>query len=205
MTKLGQRERETFMDIFREDFASIQSAVSSQIQNIWENVRQEILIQKGFDKLINRKNEIDMEIEKLQNEKHLIEKRITPPNLNKQQVLELGGEANKWGKATGANFYGISIESQLEYEIVHLIKKNINIDAPAKFLYDLHRSCMRELAMSGTFEEAQQVYEKFYALDFRKYGVDIPPRISEIKSRSPLLENKNSINIDYDIADPRPV
>ena len=46
---------------------------------------------------------------------------------------------------------------------------------------------MRELAMSGTFEEARAAYEKFYKLDFKKYGVDIPPRLSDIKKANPLL------------------
>ena len=34
--------------------------------------------------------------------------------------------------------------------------------------------------MAGTFEEARETYEKFYSLDFRKYGVDIPPRLDEL-------------------------
>jgi len=46
---------------------------------------------------------------------------------------------------------------------------------------------MRELAMSGTFEEARKAYGKFYSLDFKKYGVDIPPRLDEIKKHASLL------------------
>ncbi|MDD2246317.1 MAG: hypothetical protein PHC39_04465, partial [Proteiniphilum sp.] len=41
-------------------------------------------------------------------------------------------------------------------------------------------SSMRALVMAGTFEEAREAYEKFYSLDFRKYGVDIPPRLQEL-------------------------
>ena len=42
--------------------------------------------------------------------------------------------------------------------------------------------------MSGTFEEARESYKKFYGLDFRKYGVDIPPRLEEITKNKKLLE-----------------
>ena len=57
-----------------------------------------------------------------------------------------------------------------------------------KFIHDLARSCLRELAMSGTFEEARVAYKKFYSLDFRKYGVDIPPRLDEIRKQKQMIE-----------------
>ena len=42
--------------------------------------------------------------------------------------------------------------------------------------------------MAGTFEEARTAYEKFYSLDFRKYGVDIPPRLDDICNDRKLVE-----------------
>jgi hypothetical protein len=42
--------------------------------------------------------------------------------------------------------------------------------------------------MAGTFEEARTAYEKFYSLDFRKYGVDIPPRLDEICNDIKLMK-----------------
>jgi hypothetical protein len=42
--------------------------------------------------------------------------------------------------------------------------------------------------MAGTFEEAREAYEKFYSLDFRKYGVDIPPRLDDICNDKKRME-----------------
>ena len=42
--------------------------------------------------------------------------------------------------------------------------------------------------MAGTFEEAREAYEKFYSLDFRKYGVDIPPRLDDIRKDKKLVK-----------------
>jgi hypothetical protein len=82
---------------------------------------------------------------------------------------------------------GIPIESQFDYEIVEYIKQNIDLEVPAKILRNVCESSIRALTMAGTFEEARAAYEKFYSLDFRKYGVDIPPRLEDI------CANKNSM------------
>ncbi len=192
MTKLGLRERQTFMQIFETDFLTIQSAFTNQIQKIWGQARQQILEEEGKEGLLERKKEIDEEIHKLQQEKHEIERTIKPENLTKEQIVELGGKVDRWGEGKDAGFYGIPIKSKTEYKMVQLIKSQLNLEIPAKFLYDLNRACFRELAMVGTFEEAQEVYNRFYALDFRKYGVDLPPRLTEMKSQNPLIETKGT-------------
>ena len=196
MTSLGTMDRKAFTDIFEADLVSIQSAVTKQIESIWAAARMQILKEKGHDVLIAKKAQIDTQIEKLQEEQHQIEQKLTSENLTKQQVIELGGKIDTWGQAKGASFFGIPIVSQFEYQIVQLIKKNIDLESPAKFLYDLSRSCMRELTMVGTFEDAKLVYEKFYGLDFRKYGVDIPPRLAEIKKKNPLLQAPKSLQLE---------
>jgi hypothetical protein len=56
---------------------------------------------------------------------------------------------------------------------------------------------MRELAMSGTFEEARESYEKFYSMDFKKYGVDIPPRLDDIKKEQiGMMETKQVLQLE---------
>lgn len=198
MTKLGLMERKEFIKIFDQDFFAIQSAFSKQIQNIWDMARKEVLKKKGLDIKIERKEEIEKQIEELNEELHKIERNIRPENLTKQQIIELGGSIDRWGQAQGGKFYGIPVKSLLEYEIIQLIKDNIDLEAPAKFVFDLHRACSRELTMAGTFEDAQEVYNKFYALDFRKYGIDIPPRLTEIKKQNPLLEPQHeSLKIEH--------
>jgi hypothetical protein len=117
----------------------------------------------------------------LKEELNKIESQIQSEPLNVHQTIELGGAVDRWGKTKDALFFGIPVNSQLDYDIVQRIKFKVDTEAPAKYLDDLGRTAIRELTMAGTFEECQEIYEDFYSLDFRKYGVDIPPRLKELK------------------------
>jgi len=194
MTKLTERERESFEDIIRADLQSIDVKVFEQVRIIWEKARGHLIRKLGHDKLLKKKEELQLNISKLQEEIHQIEEELNSKPLTRKQVISLGGSINREGRGEGANFYGMPITSQFEYEIVKIIKKYLDLEAPAKFLHDLGRSALREIAMSGTFEQARKVYQQFYALDFRKYGVDIPPRLTEIKKENnPLLIQKKAM------------
>ena len=188
MPKLTPSERATFFKIVNTDLTAINKAVAKQLRSIWDEFRDEIIREKGHDKLTKRKEELQAQIEELKQRIQEIENKLQSERLTVQQIVELGGEPDRYGYHRGANFYGIPVENQLDYEVVQRIKENIDVNAPAKFLHDLGRSVIREIAMAGTFEDAHKVYEKFYAMDFRKYGVDIPPRLTEIRKQSPLLQ-----------------
>jgi len=181
MTTIGLRERQAFIEIIIEDLTAIQSKVVEQIKDLWEESRIEILHNRGLDLKIDRKEEIKTNIKELQEELNQLEQELNSDKLTVHQTIELGGKVNRYDVGTGANFFGIPVTSQLEYDIVQKIKDKVDTEAPAKYLRDLGRSSLRELTMAGTFEQAQSIYNDFYSLDFRKYGVDIPPRLLEMK------------------------
>ena len=167
--------------IIAEDMTAINAKLISQIKDFWAKAREDVLKKKGWDKLIFEKDKLQKQISKCQGRIHEIESGMRKENLRPEQVVELGGTPNDFGRFAKAHFHGIPVESQFEYEIVEFVRKHIDINVPAKFIYDLGKAAQRSLAMSGTFEEARGTYEEFYSLDFRKYGVDIPPRLQEIK------------------------
>lgn len=193
MTKISRQEKEDFKDIITEDMRAINRKCHDQIDLLWEKAKKHLITKLGHDKLIEKKKELRNQIADLQEEIHQIEETLNGEPLTVKQAKEFGGEIDYKGRASDATFYGKPITSQFEYKIAKLIKKNINLEAPAKFLHDLGRSALREITMCGTFETAQKIYQKFYALDFRKYGVDIPPRLAEIKKNIPLLEQKDKL------------
>jgi hypothetical protein len=180
MTKLTEREREGFEKILAKDLGAINHRFMNQIKDFWGVARAEILRRKGWDKLIEEKQELELKKLQIINRIHEIENTLSKEPLLVEQVVELGGKANDYGKFSGANFYGIPVDSQFEYEIVEYIRSNIDLEIPSKILRDVCQSSIRALVMAGTFEEARAAYEKFYSLDFRKYGVDIPPRLDDI-------------------------
>jgi hypothetical protein len=179
MPKLTEHEREGFEKILSTDLAAINKRFMNQIKDFWGVARTEILKRKGWDKLIEEKEELDLQKLWIINRIHEIEGTLSKEPLLVEQIVELGGKANDYGKFDGANFYGIPVTSQFEYEIVEYIRENIDLEIPSKILRDVCQSSIRALVMSGT-EEARAAYEKFYSLDFRKYGVDIPPRLDDI-------------------------
>jgi hypothetical protein len=180
MPKLTEREREGFEKILISDLKAINSRFMSQIKDFWGVARNKVLETKGWDKLIREKTDLEIQKKKIIQRIHEIEQIINSEHLRSEQVIELGGKANDYGKADGANFYGIPVTSQFEYEIVDYIRMNIDLEIPSKVLRDVCESSIRALVMAGTFEEARGAYEKFYSLDFRKYGVDIPPRLDDL-------------------------
>ena len=187
MPKLTEREREGFEKILAKDLNAINSRFISQIKDFWGIARDKVLEQKGWDSLILEKEQLERKQKEIKERVHEIEEILNSDKLRVEQVVELGGKPDDYGRHTGANFYGIPITSQFEYEVMEYIKKNIDLEVPAKILRDVCESSIRALTMAGTFEEARDAYEKFYSLDFRKYGVDIPPRLAE------LCENKKSM------------
>jgi len=180
MPKLTEREREGFEKILSKDLAAINDRFMSQIKDFWGIARIKILERRGWDKLIKEKDDLERQQKLIKNRVHEIENIMNKDPLLVEQVVELGGKPDEYGRHSGANFYGIPVTSQFEYEIVEYIRNNIDLEIPSKILRDVCKSSIRALVMSGTFEEARGAYEKFYSLDFRKYGVDIPPRLAEI-------------------------
>ena len=180
MVKLTEREREGFEKILISDLKAINSRFTSQIKDFWGVARIKVLETKGWDKLIREKTELDIQKKQIIERIHAIEHILNSEHLRAEQVVELGGKANENGRCDGANFYGIPVTSQFEYEIVDYIRQNIDLEIPSKVLRDVCESSIRALVMAGTFEEARGAYEKFYSLDFRKYGVDIPPRLDDL-------------------------
>lgn len=187
MPKLTEREREGFEKILSKDLAAIDQRFISQIKEFWGIARTHILRKKGWDSLIQEKEKLETERTSIAQRIHEIERTLKSEDLRVEQLVELGGKPDSYGHVRGATFYGIPIESQFDYEIVEYIKQNIDLEVPSKILRDVCESSIRALTMAGTFEEARAAYEKFYSLDFRKFGVDIPPRLDDI------CANKNSM------------
>lgn len=187
MTKLTEREREGFERVLAADLKAINTRFISQIKDFWGIARQKVLEEKGWDRLVDEKKALEEQQKVVKNRIHEIEETLNSESLRVEQVVELGGKTNDYGRHNGANFYGIPVTSQFEYEIVEYIRKNIDLEIPSKIIRDICESSIRALTMAGTFEEARGVYEKFYSMDFRKYGVDIPPRLDEICNNKKLL------------------
>ena len=194
MTKLTEKEREGFEKILSQDLGAINARFMSQIKDFWGIARKEVLKTKGWDVLIQEKDQLEEQKKQIVQRIHEIEHLMSKEDLRVEQIVELGGKSNDFGKYRDANFYGIPVESQFDYEIVEYIRANIDLKIPAKILRDVCMSSVRALTMAGTFEEARATYEKFYSLDFRKYGVDIPPRLDDIcKDTNKLLYAQQSL------------
>lgn len=189
-TRLSEASRKNFLDIVKIDIEAIKLKVVEQVKVYWKVEREKIIQERGLDIKMKRKEDLQTQIQKLREEEKQIEDELHSDNLTVHQEIELGAKKGEYGSYNGANFFGIPVESQLDYDIVQRIKEYVDEEAPAKYLHNLASSSFREIVMAGTFEEAQEIYNDFYSLDFRKYGVDIPPRLKEIKADKKLLNER---------------
>ena len=194
MPKLTEREREGFEKILTKDLNAINDRFMNQIKDFWGIARIKVMERRGWDKLSHEREELKLQQNVIKNRINEIENIMNEEALRVEQVVELGGKPDKYDRHTGANFYGIPVTSQFEYEIVEYIRSNIDLEIPSKILRDVCQSSIRALVMAGTFEEARSAYEKFYSLDFRRYGVDIPPRLDDIcEDRKTMLYAQQSL------------
>jgi hypothetical protein len=194
MAKLTEKEREGFEKILCQDLCAINQKFMNQIKDFWGIARIQVLKTKGWDKLIKEKADLEIQKKQCIQRIHEIEEILNSENLRAEQIVELGGKPDDNGRCRGATFYGIPVTSQFEYEIVEYIRANIDLDVPSKILRDICESSIRALTMAGTFEEARDSYNKFYSLDFRRYGVDIPPRLDDVcKDTERLLFAQQSL------------
>ena len=201
MAKLTEKERTGFELILSQDLNAINQKLIEQIRIFWAKARTDVIKQKGWDKLIDEKRDLIIKRTKITERINAIENTLNSVDLTPEQVVELGGKPDNFGRFSGANYFGIPVTSQFEYDVMDYIRKNIDLEIPAKIIHDVCEASIRELTMSGTFEEARAAYSKFYSLDFRKYGVDIPPKLEEIKDAKNLLEkaqNTLSIGTNHD-------
>lgn len=187
MTKLTEKEREAFEKILSQDLKAINVKFMNQLKDFWGAARNQVKHIRGYDKLETERNKLNETIRECTNRIHEIEGIMHSEELSPEQVVELGGRENEYGRFKGANFYGIPVEGQFDYAIVEYIRQHIDLEIPAKIIRDICSASIRELVMAGTFEEARIAYQKFYSLDFRKYGVDIPPRLDEIQADARLV------------------
>lgn len=195
MPKLTEREREGFEKILSKDLSAINDRFMHQIKDFWGVARIKVLERKGWNKLIAEKENLEKQKKEIIQREHEIENIMNKEDLRAEQIVELGGKADDYGRCKNAHFYGIPVTSQFEYEIVEYIRSNIDLEIPSKILRDVCESSIRALVMAGTFEEARAAYEKFYSLDFRKYGVDIPPRLDDIcDDKKMMLYAQQSLN-----------
>ena len=137
MPKLTEREREGFEKILLKDLDAINDRFMNQIKDFWGIARKEILQRKGWDKLMEEKDNLETQKKQIINRIHEIESTLTEEPLRVEQVIELGGKSNEYGKCKGAQFYGIPVESQFEYEIVEYIRANIDLEIYVKLIEEV--------------------------------------------------------------------
>ena len=196
MAKLTEKEREAFEKILLADLGAINAKFMNQIKDFWDIARKEVKKKRGWDTLEEERQRLKDERKEIDNRLHQIEGELHSEDLRPEQVIELGGKMDRYDRYKGSHFYGIPVESQFDYDIVEFIRANIDLEIPSKILRDVCSASVRALTMAGTFEEAREAYEKFYSMDFRKYGVDIPPRIDDIKADTKkLLYAQESLQI----------
>ena len=57
----------------------------------------------------------------------------------------------------------------------------VGLSVTAASVMTIFKATAREFTFCSTYEDAATVYKKFYGLNFRQYGVDIPPRLDDLR------------------------
>ena len=182
MTKLGTKDREVFLKVVSNDLILINTKFNEHIKFAWQRTRDVILKERGWDIKINEIKGCEFRIKELEQKIADLKEEIDSKSMTIKQSIEFGGDARDYRHYDSASFYGISMKTEIDYSIAKRIEENIDVEITSKRIKDLANSVYRELAMAGTFEDCREIYNQFYALDFRKWGIDIPPKLTEFKN-----------------------
>ena len=187
MPKISMAEKEMMADVLNEDLQLINAEISKQFAALWDKCRDDIEHELGFDDRKKQIEDLQDQISKLQAQIGQLQQGMTEyanhPTV--QDYIDVGIEAPKNRNGYIYNhdrhFHGIPVNSKMDILIVRRIKEMCDPSKPIMMLGEIAKSAHRALVMSGTYEEARKAYETFYNLDFRRYGVNIPRRLEEIK------------------------
>lgn len=199
-SKLGARERMQIEQIFAEDFKSIDAAINKQLVGFHEETRQVLLEELGIDQATEEVVKLEEEIRNKQLELQRIRERLTREifmaeqrlNLVKseslgtynappepEQLQELGFDHD--APINNRRWYGFPVRTKLEAMICLRMQKVADVKTPLMAIEKIAKAVMREMAFVSTFDDAEKVYKKFYGLNFRQYGAEIPPRLDDLQ------------------------
>lgn len=188
-TKISMAEKEMMAKILNSDLGAIKTAVKQQLHVLWEQTREELEDELNFSELKSKIANKEEQIEQLCNEVNELQNEMREykecPCL--QDYLAAGIEApegnrNGYIYSHDRTFMGYPISSKMDLLIVKRLKEKTDVEQPLHLLQEVAEAAHRGLVMSGTFEEARANYETFYNLDFQRYGVAIPRRLTEMKA-----------------------
>ena len=199
MGKLSRFDREQATKIFASDFDTINDAVAGQLKGLWQSVRERTMLSVGIkeasDEAIKLEKEIaDMQMEltrireKMQHEISMKARRLEdvkrdslkeysgPPDA--EMIKELGFDHD--APVEKRDWFGFKIRTKLDAMTALRLSGEIDIGSPYRVLQQIAKSVSRELILAGTHEDVKAIYEKFHSLNFRQFGVDLPPRLMEL-------------------------
>lgn len=197
--RMTTREKERIETMLKQDLMTIEMTMVKQLQSFYdakkvmlteqhgiaakqqeaENLREDIL--KAEKKLQKLREELQFQIDSKRQELKRIEgealgKFNAPPSVD--QLRELG--FNEDTPIRDRSWYGFPVRTSFDALICIELKKDTNVEAPARTLKMIADSVMRSMAFAASYEDVENVYEKFYSLDFRRYGVEITPRLDDL-------------------------
>lgn len=199
MTRISPTERQAVIQTFSADFMAIESAFMGQLRKAFLEERSAVSAELGAvdeteidrlereakeweRKLANFTSEVSMRIRMLREAQSSL--RNVPENEwglapTGDQLLELKVEVPQYSRPT---WNKIELKTRLDAETAIRLNQKIDAEVPMNALATIARAVQRELTFAGTLEKVREIYDQFHSLNFRKYGVDIAPKLSDIKS-----------------------
>jgi len=185
---LTEKERENMLKILNKDLSQINEAIMTQFEKIWLVTQHDIEDELGFGKQRREIAELEEQIQQLQNKVNELQRSMKEysetPGLEDYQEAGLGIPDNRNGSIYNhdVEFMGHRIGTKMDLRVAKRLKETIDPMKPVRMLQEVAESSIRAVVMSGTFEEAREAYKTFYSLDWRRFGVEIPRLLGEIKA-----------------------
>lgn len=198
--RMPHAEKSAFMEVFSRDFENIMKTLGMQLNEQYRLARVEVMKEEGVVDETPKVKRLERELEELRLELQRLREGMQHTIFTKERELadvkrkglgDLDGPPDPetlvelgFGhddKVEDRAWHGIPIRSKLDALSAVKLHRAMDVSAPIRAVERIGEAVKRALLLSASYDDVQAAYDKFYELNFQQYGVDLPPRLDDLR------------------------
>ena len=203
MARLSKFDKDQIINMFRDDFNTINMGIKQQLIDQWEKTKKEILAERNAVDNRNKVKRVEEKLESLEEEYHafmtsyqsrkatfegekaLLEKETmgllgTAPE--PKQLLSLGINADRYHHRD-KEWFGVEIKTQLDAMVAIRIRTQVDLGNVMDMFKQVQDAVWRDVRFAEDSQTLKDLYDRFRSLGFDKFGIKLPPRLSDVESK----------------------
>jgi hypothetical protein len=187
MPALNNKVREELMGLLREELQMVNEKAQEVAEAHWRRAEDEVARDLGYGDLLVRIEHLKNQIEGLQHELNHLEGTLVERARNATQQeyksADIDVQTDGYGRVYRfPRVFGHEIKTYWDVLVLKHLNSQIPFFSVYRNLQQLHHAVRRELLLTGNFQEARELYQRFHTKITAALGNDIPGLLAEVQS-----------------------